>query len=54
MYGGSGVAVAVPDEKLCPVLYVLPSHSELAGTLLGKAYELVHREVLFLLEKEDY
>ena len=21
MYGGSGVAVAVPDEKLCPVLY---------------------------------
>jgi len=21
MYGGSGVAVAAPDKKLCPVLY---------------------------------
>jgi len=23
MDGGSGVAVAAPDEKLCPVLYLL-------------------------------
>jgi len=34
--------------------YILPSHSELAGGLLQKAYELVHREVLLMLENEDY
>jgi len=48
MYGGSGVAVAVPDEKLCPVLSVLPFHSEFAGTLLEKAYGLV-----LMLYKDD-
>jgi len=31
-----------------------PSHSELAGELLEKAYELVHRDVLLMLENEDY
>ena len=34
--------------------YIPPSHSELAGGLLQKAYELVHREVLLMLENEDY
>ena len=34
--------------------YIPPSHSELAGGLLEKANELVHREVLLMMENEDY